>query len=279
MTKIGIYAIAFTLLWPQVSTAQRSPLRGVEIRVPSIADSGEYLLYSYTAVNWGSSTGGAAYLSIDVSAAVGTGYPILPATGRFYHGAGFPGVRLRDFRDHTPVGPVSPPNWEAFLTKGATLDWYGGRGGASGELDSIAPADSLTGFGLRSPYLPGVRAFSARPTFASCCGRPMPATATRESEYPDPSTFAVTGWTVGPSVRPQDLSIAIVRGDLRQVCGPLHWISDGAVCGRLEAHLAHQELRAFIDELDANHGAQGAVTDNAYWLLRVNAAYLLSRSN
>ena len=35
-------------------------------------------------------------------------------------------------------------------------------------------------------------------------------------------------------------------------------------------------LRAFLAELDARHGPGMPVSDNAYWLLKVNGEYLLA---
>ena len=152
-----------------VSAQTISPLHRVEFSLDEVADSERYLVYAYRIVNGRESQGGAAVLSLDVSAPRGTGFPTLPATGRFDHGAGYPGVVLARFRDHVPVGPISPTNWEAFLTRDATLDWYGSHGGFEGDVDSISPGDSLRGFGLRSPYLPGIRQSWAAPTFKSCC--------------------------------------------------------------------------------------------------------------
>ncbi|OLD93149.1 MAG: hypothetical protein AUG79_12505 [Gemmatimonadetes bacterium 13_1_20CM_4_69_16] len=90
-------------------------------------------------------------------------------------------------------------------------------------------------------------------------------------------------------MRPPDMSLAIVRSDLQQTCGPLRWIADGAVCGRLRSNLeqaiASQQgdraattgsLPAFLAELDAQHGPGKPVSDNAYWLLKVNGEYLLA---
>ena len=267
-----------------------SPLARVDQRLDGVADSGTYLVYWYRINNASESRGGAAYFSLDVSAPRGTGFPTLPATGRFMHGAGFRGVDLAQFQDHVPVGPISPTNWESVLTKQATLDWYGGRGGASGEYDNIPPGDSLGGFGLRSPYLPGIRQSWARPTFLSCCAKPRAATATSEAEYPDPSEFKISGRTVGPTVRPEAMTLGLVRADLAQVCGALRWIPDGAMCGPLQATLARaaaaaqrgdrsaatDALRAFVDALDAQHGPGKPVNDNAYWLLKVNGEYLLT---
>ena len=86
------------------------------------------------------------------------------------------------------------------------------------------------------------------------------------------------------------MTLDLVRADLAQACGALRWILDGAVCGPLQATLARaaaaaqrgersaatDALRGFVDVLDAPHGPGKPVNDNAYWLLKVNAEYLLA---
>jgi hypothetical protein len=267
-----------------------SPLRRVDMKLDAIADSESYLVYAYRIVNAPESRGGAAVFSLDVSAPQGTGFPTLPATGRFYHGAGFPHVVLAQFRDHVPVGPISPTNWEAFLTREATLDWYGSHGGFEGDIDSIAPGDSLPGFALRSPYLPGVRKSWAAPTFKSCCTELRPPGQSSEPENPNPSEFKILGWTVAPMYPPGKVTLGVVQALLGRVCGGLRWVSDPSVCQDLRAKLneaapsrqrgdlevAKSAVRAFVDELEAQHGAGKPVSDNAYWLLKVNAEYVLS---
>ena len=138
---------------------------------------------------------------------------------------------------------------------------------------------------LRSPYLPGIRPFKAQPTFQSCCTEPN-----AQGEYPLPTEFLVPGFTVAPTVRPQDMSLKLVQSNLQQTCGPLRWITNSAVCGGLRSDLlraiasqqrdrsaAVSSLRTFLSELEANHGPGKPVTDNAYWLLKVNVEYLLKQ--
>jgi len=80
-------------------------------------------------------------------------------------------------------------------------------------------------------------------------------------------------------VRPDEMSLATLREDLRQVCGSLRWIPDAALCSRLDAHLSSPaELRTFLDALDAQRERGRTVSDNAYWLLKVNAEYLLGHA-
>src|SRR2546430_2202843 len=79
------------------------PLRRVDLRLDSLVDSGSYLVYAYRIVNARESRGGAAVLSLDVSAPRGTGFPTLPATGRVDHRAGYPCVAFTRFLEQAPV--------------------------------------------------------------------------------------------------------------------------------------------------------------------------------
>ncbi len=87
------------------------------------------------------------------------------------------------------------------------------------------------------------------------------------------------------------MNVAAVRSDLQQTCGSLRWITDERVCARLRSTLeqvtkasarvdlpsAKAALRAFVDEIEAQHGPGRPVNDNAYWLLNVNGEYLLKQ--
>jgi len=63
----------------------------------------------------------------------------------------------------------------------------------------------------------------------------------------------------------------------RQAC-TLGWIAQGSLCTTLRGHLSAQPARltSFRDDLTAGHTTGGPVTNNAYWLLKVNAEYILS---
>ncbi|HEX7048735.1 MAG TPA: hypothetical protein VF188_00885 [Longimicrobiales bacterium] len=84
-----------------------------------------------------------------------------------------------------------------------------------------------------------------------------------------------------------------IERDLERLCGDLAWISNAGVCHSLRTKLeqaaravergqreaARGQLTAFLQELEAQHGPEPGkhVSDDAYWLLRVNVAYLLER--
>ena len=109
--------------------------------------------------------------------------------------------------------------------------------------------------------------------------------------------FSDTGTTVGVvpvpvGATPASLGARLLRLT-RRACGGLGWISKPGVCQSLDVKLTHAqaglaagdagsargELRAFANELDAQHGPQPgkAVSDEAYALLALNAAFLLAR--
>jgi hypothetical protein len=87
------------------------------------------------------------------------------------------------------------------------------------------------------------------------------------------------------------MSIQVLQAFHARTCTELRWITDAGVCASLGARLgralqastladrtgARAELRSFLSELEAQHVAGRPVNDNAYWLLRVNAEFLLRR--
>ena len=109
--------------------------------------------------------------------------------------------------------------------------------------------------------------------------------------------FADTGTTVGVVPVPAGATPASLVARLlaltQRACDPLGWISKAGICQSLEVKLTHAQsalvagdvesargdLRAFANELDAQHGAQPgkAVNDDAYALLGLNAAFLLAQ--
>jgi len=172
----------------------------------------------------------------------------------------------------------------------ARLDWHAAEviltdGGLPVSMDSAASGGVKDGFGLRSTYLPGPRRFTATPTIQSCCMEPN-----SRGEYPNALRFPVAGFTVAPTVRPQDLTLEVLQSNLEQACGTQHWITAGAVCGSLRSKLeqainaqkrgdhdsAKGSLRSFVEDLDAQYGLRKPVSDNAYWLLKVNGEYLFA---
>ena len=109
--------------------------------------------------------------------------------------------------------------------------------------------------------------------------------------------------------------LLLVQSDLSEVCGTLGWITNAGVCHSLAEKLDHaahalargkpddakRRLKSFLHELAAQHRAKAEeqeeehedrdhegeaeperergkhVTDNAFWLLKINAEFILAR--
>jgi hypothetical protein len=292
-TVLGLLAGAGLAASAQTSLAAQGDstgLGGVIVDLRAVGDSGSYLRYDYIVRNPGSSSWAIAVVRMDLTAPRGTGTKTLPATGRFRHGAAMRGSA--PLIDHVPAGPISPESWQSWLLRDGFLDWYGLRNRGAQNLDSIAPGASLSGFGIRSTYLPGIRSVWAEPTWQSCCSRPRPPQPdVPPEEHPSPDEFRVKGLTVGPTLHPDSVSIQVLQAFHARTCTELRWITDAGVCASLGATLGRvrqavtqadrtgtrTELRSFVSELEAQHGVGRPVNDNAYWLLRVNAEFLLRR--
>lgn len=263
-----------------------SPLREVRLTLVSVVDSGNYFVYSYRATNAADSKGGVATIAVDLTGAPGTDHEKLAATGGFAHAADSANAKfsIRLFREHVPVGPISSAHWGARLGREGWLFWFAVPGASQGRSDSLAPGDSL-GFGLRSPFLPGIRATLAEPTLASCCLQAKPP-------RPQPGQFRVKDSTVAPTYAPGQVTLGVLTSFLVRSCGDLAWITAADLChelrGRLEQTAARvrqgdrpgalTSLRAFLNALREQHGPGKPVDDDAYWLLSLNAQYLVTHA-
>ncbi len=288
-TVLGVLAgLAVSVQAGVAAQGATSGLRGVIVELQAVGDSGSYLRYDYVVWNPDNSFWAVAQLGMDLTAPRGSGRKALPATGRFRHGLAT-GGRVPVI-EHVPAGPISPPNWQAWLLNSGILAWFGTRGGLHAR-DSIASGARLSGFGIRTTYLPGIRSVWAEPTWQSCCARPRPPGPDVPPDvHPVPDEFRVTGLTVGPTLHPDSVSIQLLQAFHARTCTDLRWITDAGLCASHGARLgrarqaltqadrigARAELRRFLSELEAQHGA-GPVNDNAYWLLKVNAEFLLRR--
>lgn len=294
--RISVMFLAVIATFAQLSSARalaQAPTRlldRVALEATAIDDSAGYLVYHYRLSNSRSSRGAVGGVYVDLSGAPGLRQVVLPSTGKFLNTSTTAVGRVTE---HVAVGVIAPNNWTAFLMSNALVGWAARQGYATDGItsgpftsDSAAAGGSKEGLGLRSSYYPGIRRLSAEPTLGSCCARPKAGSG----EYPSPGEFRVTSVTVAPTIRAEDISVETVRSDLQQACGPLSWIVDRAVCGsfhsrvqdtavamqRRDAQQAKQALSSLLQELDNQHGPGKPVNDNAYWLLKVNAAYLLA---
>jgi hypothetical protein len=128
---------------------------------------------------------------------------------------------------------------------------------------------------------------------------PVATDSTERLVMAPPSVWAdaARGQTIGVVAPPADSSPSGLTARLaalqNRVCDALGWISNRGVCQSLRAKLddaaaaigrggaqaAAGQLGAYVQELDAQHGPEPGkhVNDSAYWLLRVNAEYVLAR--
>jgi hypothetical protein len=168
----------------------------------------------------------------------------------------------------------------------AALFWAGAGG-------RVLPGERKAGFSFSGTGIPTVVSFWAQGYYP-----PLPATLQNEASLPpEPTVYenSVRGLAVGLE-SPSDASppglVARSLSLLRSVCD-LGWITSAGVCHSLQVKLdaagkfvgrgdiqsARGALGAFLDELAAQRGPEPGkhVTENAYWLLKINAEFLLSR--
>ena len=257
--------------WALVSPAS---LDSPTFDLVSVQDSGTYFVYSYSMSNPATSTEAIGPFVLSISASSGTPSP-LAATGNFYdysnltHAPGNAAPRAE-------VGPMTPTGWTALLQRTATVRWYPTVAGLQ-HLDSIAPDSTITGFGLRSSYLPGISSVLAEPTWQACCSVMNPVT----QQNPIPDTFAVSASAVAPKYMPSEVELDLLQSQLTAICGSLFWLDNSSLCTEFGDLLDEAE----VDETNGSHyGAasvlghlssrvsteQAEFESSGYWLFSLN---------
>lgn len=159
----------------------------------------------------------------------------------------------------------------------------------------LPPGGTRAPFAFEAVGLPGIVTMWVRGYYSP------PELTTEDLRVPrrpsDPlAENSIRGRTVGIEPFPEDRSPGSLvnrLGQLREESCNLDWITSAGVCHSLQAKLdqaraslsrgqiqsAKGQLSAFLHELDAQHGAEPGkhVTDNGYWLLKINAQYALNR--
>lgn len=258
-----------------------------DMRLLSVEDSATYRLYRYVVANPVASPGGVASVDLDVTATPGYGGFVLDGSGAFYDLTSIASpVPVAPFVD---VGPSSPSGWSSYLRRTGELHWTASSRSLS-HLDSISPGDSLTGFLVRSTYLPGVRTVRVLPTLQACCTQPWGDEITNPNmEHREPVFYAAEGLTVAPRYAAQEVVLTVVQSQLDAVCTDPLWIDDAGLCSQLSDSLDAAETRLANDDVIgaraavgaageivyANREPFGAIESNAEWLLRLNLAQLL----
>ncbi|MBI4668000.1 MAG: hypothetical protein HY747_02260 [Elusimicrobia bacterium] len=200
----------------------------------------------------------------------------------------FPGqfVPTAAFRLNIPPLPRSQDWLPGFGVK--LIVGWGSREGRE-----MQPGQSVSGFKLQSRGLPGVRNFDARP-YVDLNQLPEEIATDGDRVFQLEQSLVFHGKTVGPSA-PKGLDPASLLDyliDQKHQAKEVGWISGSGVEGieksldaKLEAtkdavsrgqtNAARNQLSAFINELNALWGKK--LNDNAYFLLKVNAEFIISK--
>jgi hypothetical protein len=150
----------------------------------------------------------------------------------------------------------------------------------------VSPTLSFTARGLPAIVTYWAQGYAPPPTLKGGEGSLPPSDPLVEN--------SIRGSTVGIEPFPRDPRPGSLLTRLlsltNQSCGPRSWIASVTICSSLRAKLerareaviitnhdkAHAQLQGFLTELGAHHGSAGTgqVTDNAFWLLKVNAEFV-----
>ena len=243
---------------------------------PTVEAAGALLRYRYTAVVTAESRQELAFLEVDCP-----GPGLVQAISAQVTVQGQVGAWFAEFFD-------LPDRPSCSFERGA--DGLPAGGVLRGQFDSA-----------RLPGIGGARALGKTAGVRWPTSDPMPDNE-EAGEVVEGLSGLTGGWwaltTVVPARDPASLenpsqTFAAVIADLSQVCGPLGWITNAGVCNSLRVKLdqavhasaagdvdgARSLLQSFLDELDAQHGAEPGkhVTDNAYFLLKTNVEFLLTQ--
>ena len=254
--------------------------------------------YQYTVINSQDSTGNLVGLNIDIS------YPSRGATLKKDELSIPYGKGSRTFEQSVPVtakinmipvGMDKPEKWISLLSVFGTANWGGG------DYVQLNPGQALSGFGLSSYGLPGIREFRAEPAldfdadyypgWESVAGAVDESKAIRAKVKELKEKVSFTGKTVGPTAPPAVFNVVTFLDyiiDLKHQAASLGWIDNSGIVNSLDVKLdnakkkmsqgdnntARNILSAFINDIEAQSGKH--LTSEAYALLKYNAAYLIN---
>lgn len=246
----------------------------------SVADSGDYFVYDYSVTNSAESTWGLGAIEFDISATMGAPGR-LATTGDVMDVLDYPNATA-PVSSRVAIGPISPDPWSAFLAPAAVIEWAPPAPGYL-SADSVAPGETKSGFGVRSPYLPGLREVRAAPTYQSCCQEPADPDGPT-GRLPRADDFAVAGWTIGPRYHSSEVTQTVLHDQATAACNDIGWIDDAELCGRLLSLLDHAgrdaeataPLHEVLDLLKDTLVQTGTVHSSAYWLLQLNTTQLIA---
>lgn len=160
----------------------------------------------------------------------------------------------------------------------------------------LAPGEETPLLEYAAIGLPGMVVYYAGGDWPVPAYTPLEGAPVRVNPRESLAAVAVRGITVGVQPVPENLQPVALNERLRtlqtRACA-LGWITSQGVCHSLEVKLenaakhlergqlapARNILGAYLAELEAQHGPQPGkhVNDSAYWLLKTNVEFILSR--
>jgi hypothetical protein len=244
------------VLWMAAAGSQAAAGQGfpgtnlsVDVKVSSVQQHGDTVRVEYVLTNSPASTERLVFFTVDAPAKAN--YVNVPRPSEAWD------VRS-DFRGRSVAewvaletigqGKASPPLWfRAIGLPAIVTAWYRGN--------------ALPTLGEDDPDAPESNADSAAQGYDPLLTASVP--------------IKTVG--VGP-VQPQPTSVSFIArlDSLTDQACTLSWITVGKLCATLRERLSSNpaRLREFESDLEAGHGRRGPITDNAYWLLKVNAEYI-----
>lgn len=187
--------------------------------------------------------------------------------------------RLVFFTVDASVAPVSisvPDPGVAW----SVSDLYRGRSVVRwASLDPIAPSASTPALTFQALGLPGIVSAWYRGDSLPSLG----TSDTAESDTPQPdldplAAYSVGLFTVGADPFPPNATLTMLQDRLDALIARscvLSWIADPTLCVVLRT-LAGGNVTGFLAQVQLRHGPGQPINDAAYWLLKVNAEYILS---
>ena len=183
---------------------------------------------------------------------------------------------------------LSPSGWEAydlskFPARKNLVSWNADFG------RDLEPGKKMKGFSITSPAQPGIVQSSALGFVQE-----MPGAERITSDIPgppDPFEDCVKMKTIGPDILPSDEPVFSIDRiiSLKHEAFSLGWIDNAGIANSLDQKLENAKvkisqgnknaakniLQAFINELEAQRGKH--INDNAFYLLKLNAEFLISK--
>lgn len=187
------------------------------------------------------------------------------------------------------ISPSSPDTW-------STGTSYRGRSVADWAALSrqVPPGTESTRLTFEAVGLPGivaawVRGYYQPPQLTEA--DTLPVVAPSDPMVENSVRLFAVGIEPFPANADAPLLIERLRGFADRACGELLWVTGAVVCQNLRIRLdralqslqsgktdaAKGQLRSFLSQLETEDDSESRkqVTDNGYWLLRLNAAYIL----